>query len=313
MQKVSNLEIIHHSENFPSKKGSVVTIGTYDGVHLGHQKIIKNIVDQAKNSDMDSVVFTFDPHPRVVLSKSNDLKLIQTIAERSDRLEKTGLDYLIIHPFDKTFSRMSAFEFVRDILVNQLHVQKLVIGYDHHFGKNREGNIDQLREYAHMFEFEVEEIPALDIDEVSVSSTKIRQALSEGKIEKANSYLGYAFSIEGEVIKGNQIGKGLGFPTANLKINDPLKQLPKSGAYIVESKIDNQTYLGMLNIGFRPTIDGRDISIEVYFENLDQDLYGQKIKLNFIRFLRDEKRFESLEKLKEQLAKDRKELLKDLR
>ena len=307
------MEIIHHSENFPSKKGSIVTIGTYDGVHLGHQKIIKNIVDQAKNSNMDSVVFTFDPHPRVVLSKSNDLKLIQTIAERSDRLEKTGLDYLIIHPFNKEFSRMSAFEFVRDVLVNQLHVQKLIIGYDHHFGKNREGNIDQLREYAHMFEFEVEEIPALDIDEVSVSSTKIRQALSEGKIEKANSYLGYPFSIEGEVVKGNQIGKGLGFPTANLKINDPLKQLPKSGAYIVESEIDNQTYLGMLNIGFRPTIDGRDISIEVYFENLDQDLYGQKIKLNFIRFLREEKRFESLEKLKEQLAKDRKELLKDLR
>lgn len=307
------MEIIHHLENFPSKKGSIVTIGTYDGVHLGHQKIIKNIVDQAKNSNMDSVVFTFDPHPRVVLSKSNDLKLIQTIAERSDRLEKTGLDYLIIHPFDKAFSRMSAFEFVRDVLVNQLHVQKLIIGYDHHFGKNREGNIDQLREYAHMFEFEVEEIPALDIDEVSVSSTKIRQALSEGKIEKANSYLGYPFSIEGEVVKGNQIGKGLGFPTANLKINDPLKQLPKSGAYIVESEIDNRTYLGMLNIGFRPTIDGRDISIEVYFENLDQDLYGQKIKLNFIRFLREEKRFESLEKLKEQLAKDRKELLKDLR
>lgn len=307
------MEIIHHLENFPSKKGSIVTIGTYDGVHLGHQKIIKNIVDQAKNSNMDSVVFTFDPHPRVVLSKSNDLKLIQTIAERSYRLEKTGLDYLIIHPFDKAFSRMSAFEFVRDVLVNQLHVQKLIIGYDHHFGKNREGNIDQLREYAHMFEFEVEEIPALDIDEVSVSSTKIRQALSEGKIEKANSYLGYPFSIEGEVVKGNQIGKGLGFPTANLKINDPLKQLPKSGAYIVESEIDNRTYLGMLNIGFRPTIDGRDISIEVYFENLDQDLYGQKIKLNFIRFLREEKRFESLEKLKEQLAKDRKELLKDLR
>lgn len=307
------MEIIHHLENFPSKKGSIVTIGTYDGVHLGHQKIIKNIVDQAKSSDLDSVVFTFDPHPRVVLSKSNDLKLIQTIAERSDRLEKTGLDYLIIHPFDKAFSRMSAFEFVRDVLVNQLHVQKLIIGYDHHFGKNREGNIDQLREYAHMFEFEVEEIPALDIDEVSVSSTKIRQALSEGKIEKANSYLGYPFSIEGEVVKGNQIGKGLGFPTANLKINDPLKQLPKSGAYIVESEIDNRTYLGMLNIGFRPTIDGRDISIEVYFENLDQDLYGQKIKLNFIRFLREEKRFESLEKLKEQLAKDRKELLKDLR
>ncbi|MGB0776807.1 MAG: bifunctional riboflavin kinase/FAD synthetase [Flavobacteriaceae bacterium] len=307
------MEIIHHSKNFPKDRKSIVTIGTFDGVHIGHQKIIKDLVASAKNEGLCSVVFTFYPHPRMVLSKNSDLKLIQSIEERADQLAQTGLDYLIIHPFDKEFSRMSAFEFVRDVLVEQLHVQKLIIGYDHHFGKNREGNIDQLREYSHIFDFEVEEIPAQDIDDVSVSSTKIRTALEEGEIEKANNYLGHDFSLRGTVIKGNQIGKTLGFPTANLNINNPHKQLPKPGAYIVNSVINGTPYPGMLNIGFRPTIDGKKQSIEVYFEGLDQDLYGKEIRLNFKRFLREEIRFENLEKLKEQLQKDRNNLLKYLR
>ncbi len=311
--KIGQLEIIHHSENFPKDKETILTIGTFDGVHIGHQEIIQNLVVQAKKKGLCSVVFTFYPHPRMVLNQNSDLKLINTIEERAARLEKTGLDYLIIHPFDKEFSRLSALEFVRDILVGQLQVSKLIIGYDHHFGKNREGNIEQLREYGHMFDFEVEEIPAQDIDEVSVSSTKIRKALEEGQIEKANQYLGHAYSLRGKVIKGNQIGKTLGFPTANIDLGTRFKQLPKAGAYLVSTIWEGKKYYGMLNIGFRPTINGKKQSIEVYLEGFDQDIYGELLSLDFHRFLREEVRFESLEKLQLQLQKDRNELIKFLR
>ena len=290
----------------------MVTIGTFDGVHIGHQKIIQDLISQAKKKGLKSVVFTFYPHPRMVLSKDSEIKLINTIDERAQRLAQTGLDYLVIHPFDKDFSRMSALEFVRNILVDQLQVSKLIIGYDHHFGKNREGNIDQLREYSHMFDFEVEEIPAQDIDSVSVSSTKIRNAIQEGDIQRANRYLGSPYSLQGTVVKGNQIGKTLGFPTANLDLNTPHKQLPKPGAYLVQSTIDGQQYKGMLNIGFRPTINGKKQSIEVFFEGLDQDLYGRILEVEFLEFLREEKRFNNLEALKEQLQKDRAKLLKTL-
>lgn len=291
----------------------MVTIGTFDGVHIGHQKIIQDLISQAKKKGLKSVVFTFYPHPRMVLSKDSEIKLINTIDERAQRLAQTGLDYLVIHPFDKDFSRMSALEFVRNILVDQLQVSKLIIGYDHHFGKNREGNIDQLIEYSHMFDFEVEEIPAQDIDSVSVSSTKIRNAIQEGDIQRANSYLGSPYSLQGTVVKGNQIGKTLGFPTANLDLNTPHKQLPKSGAYLVQSTIDSQQYKGMLNIGFRPTINGKKQSIEVFFEGLNQDLYGRILEVEFLEFLREEKRFKNIEALKEQLQKDRAKLLKILR
>ena len=224
---------IQNIANFSTSEKTYVTIGTFDGFHFGHQKIIEKLVLEAKKANRKSVLLTFFPHPRMVLQKDNSLELINTIEERANLLEITGLDYLIIHPFSIAFSRMSALAFVRDILVNQLHISKLIIGYDHHFGKNREGNIIQLTEYSHLYDFKVEEIPAQDIDAVSVSSTKIRNALAEGSLKTANSYLGYNFMLSGTVVNGKQLGGKIGYPTANINVKETYKLIPKTGVYVV--------------------------------------------------------------------------------
>lgn len=300
------LEIIHSLSNYQHTENTVVTIGTFDGVHIGHQKIIEQVVETAKKLGTKSVLLTFFPHPRMVLQQNASIELINTIDERAELLSKTGLDYLIIHPFSIEFSRLIALDFVRKILVNQLNTSKLIIGYDHHFGKNREGNLEQLTEYSHLYNFEVEEIPAQDINDVSVSSTKIRKALSDKNIKTANKYLGYHFMLNGTVVNGKQLGGKIGFPTANISIKEDYKLIPKMGVYVVKSKIDNNTIFGMMNIGFRPTLEGKHQTIEVHFFNFEKDLYNQNLTIEILYFLRDEEKFDSVEKLILQLKEDEK-------
>lgn len=298
------MNTIQNIANFSTSEKTYVTIGTFDGVHFGHQKIIEKLVLEAKKANRKSVLLTFFPHPRMVLQKDNSLELINTIEERANLLEITGLDYLIIHPFSIAFSRMSALAFVRDILVNQLHISKLIIGYDHHFGKNREGNIIQLTEYSHLYDFKVEEIPAQDIDAVSVSSTKIRNALAEGSLKTANSYLGYNFMLSGTVVDGKQLGGKIGYPTANINVKETYKLIPKTGVYVVLSKIQERNVYGMMNIGNRPTINGNHQTIEVHFFDFNADLYGQNLQIELLYFLRDEEKFDTIESLIIQLKKD---------
>ena len=298
------MKIVKNTSQFSSDEQTYVTIGTYDGVHFGHQQIIEKLVSEAKKAAKKSVVLTFFPHPRMVLQKDASIELINTIDERATLLEKTGLDYLIIHPFSKEFSRMSALEFVRDILVNQLNISKLIIGYDHHFGKNREGNITQLTEYSHLYDFKVEEIPAQDIDSVSVSSTKVRRALHAGNLKTANNYLGYNFMLNGNVVNGKKLGGKIGYPTANIDVKETYKLIPKTGVYVVKSMIDKKTIFGMMNIGSRPTVNGNHQTIEVHFFDFNQDLYGENLTIELIYFLRDEHKFDSLDSLIHQLKKD---------
>ncbi len=299
------MKIINSIFDFKPTQKTIVTIGTFDGVHIGHQKIIQELIDEAKSSNKKSVLLTFFPHPRMVLQKDVSIKLINTIDERAKHLEKLGLDYLIIHPFSKEFSRLTALDFVRDVLVNQLNTSKLIIGYDHHFGKNREGNIEQLTEYSHLYDFTVEEIPVQDIDDVSVSSTKIRKTLASGQLKTANDYLGYNFSLTGEVVNGKQLGGKIGFPTANIDVSEDYKLIPKTGVYVVKSIIEDNIVFGMMNIGNRPTVDGVHQTIEVNFFDFNADLYNQNLTIELLYFLRDEQKFDSINDLVIQLKKDK--------
>ena len=298
------MNTIQNISNFSTSEKTYVTIGTFDGVHFGHQKIIEKLVLEAKKANRKSVLLTFFPHPRMVLQKDATIELINTIEERAELLKKTGLDYLIIHPFSREFSRMTALEFVRDVLVNKLNISKLIIGYDHHFGKNREGNILQLTEYSYLYDFVVEEILAQDIDDVSVSSTKVRRALAEGHIETANNYLGYNFMLAGNVVNGKQLGGKIGYPTANIDVKESYKLIPKTGVYVVKSTIDNNEVFGMMNIGSRPTVDGTYQTIEVHFLDFNKDLYNQNLTIELLHFLRDEEKFNGIDALIVQIKKD---------
>ena len=286
----------------------VVTIGTFDGVHLGHQKILQTLKDEAESAQGESVLLTFYPHPRMVLfPESHGLKLLQTQAEKIEKLEKNGLQNLVVFPFSFEFSRLTALEFVRDILVNKLHVRKIVIGYDHQFGKNREGSIAYLKDIADTYEFEVIEIPAQDIDEVNVSSTKIREALLQGDVQRAKIFLGEPYQLSGTVIRGRALGRTIGFPTANIEVNTDIKLIPGIGVYAVEVLVDGQVYRGMLNIGLRPTVVSTDVvNLEVHILDFHQEIYDKKITVRFIDRVRDEQKFESVDALKEQLKNDEK-------
>mgnify|MGYP001407620618 FL=1 len=299
------MKIIRSIAAFNSSEKTIVTIGTFDGIHIGHQKILKDLIRTAKKENKKSVLLTFFPHPRMVLQKDVSIRLINTIEEKSSLLEKMGLDYLIIHPFSQEFSRLSALDFVRNILVNQLNTSRLIIGYDHHFGKNREGNIHQLREYSLLYDFEVEEIPAQDIDNVSVSSTKIRTALKEGRLKTANNYLGYNYMLNGTIVNGKKLGGKIGFPTANLDIKEPYKLIPKTGVYIIKTIIDAVLYTGMMNIGFNPTVKGKCQTIEAHLFDFNKDLYGRKVTIELLFFLREEQKFNSIEDLIIQLNLDK--------
>ena len=299
------MKIIQSITAFNSSEKTIVTIGTFDGIHIGHQKILKNLIRTANNEGKKSVLLTFFPHPRMVLQKENKILLLNTIKEKSGLLEKMGLDYLIIHPFSRDFSRLTALDFVRDILVNKLNTSRLIIGYDHHFGKNREGNIHQLKEYSLLYDFKVEEIPAQDIDDVSVSSTKIRTALKDGNLKTANNYLGYHYMLNGTVVSGKKLGGTIGFPTANIEIKEPYKLIPKTGVYIIRTYINTILYTGMMNIGFNPTVLGKHQTIEAHLFDFNEDLYGKEITIEFIYFLREEHKFESVEELVIQLNIDK--------
>lgn len=289
---------------FASEHPTVITIGTFDGVHAGHQKIIEKLVNTAKLSNMESAILTFFPHPRMVLQKESDIKLINTIEERKKILSNSGIDHLIIHPFTHQFSRLTAREFVRDILVNKLNAKKIIIGYDHRFGRNRTADINTLKEFGKEYEFEVEEIGQQDIEDVAVSSTKIRKSLEEGKVEKANRFLKQPFMLTGIVIRGKGLGKDFGYPTANLKIEEKYKLIPKNGVYIVRAIIDEIPYFGMMNIGTNPTVGGKEQTIETYFFLLDQDLYGQKLEIEMLARIRDEQNFDSIDDLKRAMKQD---------
>ena len=299
------MKIFNSLNTFHAQKQTIVTIGTFDGVHIGHQKIIEKLIHNAADADCESLILTFFPHPRMVLQEQSEIQLLNTIDERAELLEKTGIDNLIIHPFDKTFSRLSAEEFVKDILVDTLNVRKIVIGHDHRFGRNRTADIDDLILFGEKYDFEVEQISAQEIQDASVSSTKIRIALEEGNVDLANQYLGYPYFLTGIVQEGKQLGRTINFPTANLKITENYKLIPKSGVYIAKSIINDQIVFGIMNIGTNPTVnDEMKRNIEVHYLNFDANLYHQKIEVALLHYIRPEQKFESLQLLKEQIAKD---------
>jgi riboflavin kinase/FMN adenylyltransferase len=300
------VKVYRNIEEFENKQNAIVTTGTFDGVHFGHQKIITRLKEVAQQVKGETVIITFFPHPRLVLfPEDNDLKLINTLDEKIELLSDAGIDHLIIIPFTKEFSRLSSLEFVQEILVKRIGTKRLVIGYDHHFGKNREGSFEHLKQYAPEYGFQVEEIPEQDINDVAVSSTKIRNAILKGDVTTANTYLGYTFNLSGTVSKGDQIGRTIGYPTANIKVAEQYKLIPGDGIYASSIFIDNEEYQGMLYIGNRPTVNGLSKVIEVNIFNFDQDIYDKIIKVNFQLYIRSDKKLNGLEELKKALSEDK--------
>ena len=299
------MNVSHSITAFSTSKKTIVTLGTFDGVHLGHQSILKKLLEATENGVYESVVLTFYPHPRMVLQQEYSLQLLNSIEEKTVLFEQFGIDHLIIHPFDESFSKLSAEAFVQKILVDQLHIHKIIIGHDHRFGENRTANITDLIQFGKKYNFEVEQINAEAINKIAVSSTNIRTALANGSIQLANRYLGYDYFFSGKVILGKQLGRTLGFPTANLILLEPYKLIPKEGAYIVYSALNNTRIFGMMNIGNNPTLGENERSIEVHFFDLNEDLYDSVLCISLLAFIRPEEKFSSVEALKTQLEKDR--------
>lgn len=300
------MKIYHSLDDFSPLQFGVVTSGTFDGVHLGHQKILSRLREIAHKHVGETVVITFWPHPRTILKPNEPgLKLLNTFEEKAQLLRKYGVQHLLRIPFTKEFSQITSVEFITQILVNRIGTRKLVIGYDHRFGKNREGSFEQLKLNGPTFGFDVEEISRHDIDNVGVSSTKIRQALGAGDVETANHFLGEPYPLSGRVIKGDKLGRVLGFPTANIDLDSHDKLVPAEGIYAVTVAHESSTYGGMLYIGNRPTVDGSKRSIEVNIFNFDKEIYGETLRINFHKLLRADARFNDLESLKQQLKKDK--------
>ncbi len=301
------MKVYFSLEDFNKLDNAVVTTGTFDGVHIGHRKILEQLKRVAQKNNGESVLLTFNPHPRIVLQPDIDLKLINSQPEKIELLKSCGIDHLIIHPFTKEFSRTTSLNFVRNILANTIGAKKLVIGYDHHFGRNREGSFEHLKEFGPVYGFEVEEISAEDVQNITVSSTKIRKALLEGDLKTANEFLGYSFPLGGQVVEGEKIGHQLGYPTANIAVEENYKILPAEGVYAVEvlfPAAPEKKFYGMCNIGMRPTFSGKHKTIETHIFNFNRNIYGEQIRLIFKDRLRGEKKFDSLENLKIQLQKD---------
>ena len=304
------MKIYKSIDEYNESKNSVVTIGTFDGIHKGHQRIFNKLIAASKQSDLSSVVLTFFPHPRVILNKYNDIKMIDTLDEKIDHLKKIGIDHLVIHPFDKKFSLLSADQFIKEYLVEKLKLKHIIIGYDHRFGKGREASVTELKEYSREFNFVVDEIDAQEIEKIAISSTKIRNSINEGDLKTTKIYLGRFFSLTGKVVKGDGLGKQIDYPTANISIEEDYKIIPKDGVYYIKTTIDNNLYNGMMNIGHRPTIGTKEKSIEVNLFNFDRDIYDRVISIDVVEKIRDEKKFASIDALKIQLAKDQEHCLK---
>ena len=301
------MKVYSNIEEFEPKENLVATVGTFDGVHLGHSYILDCLKTESEKMNGESVLLTFYPHPRMVLfPENNELKMLNTQEEKIQLLDQSNLNHLIIHPFTREFSRLNSVEFVRDVLVNQLGISKLIIGYDHHFGRNREGTFEDLLELANLYGFEVEQIEAQEFKDTQVSSTKIRSAIEAGDMKTARHFLGYPFLLSGIVVQGAGIGRTLGFKTANIGIKDRFKIIPPNGVYAVHVNIKGQSYKGMLNIGVRPSInDSGGRTIEVHIFGLDEDLYGLEISVGLLDKIREEKKFENIDLLKQQLELDK--------
>lgn len=307
------MNIYHRLEDFKPLDFAVVTSGTFDGVHIGHQKILKRVNEVAKANNGESVLITYWPHPRLVLYPDDtNLKLLNTFEEKADLLREQGIDHLLRIPFTKEFSELTSEQFIQKVLIKTINTKKLVIGYDHRFGNNREGRFEQLKANSANYGFEVEEIPKQEVDHVGVSSTKIRNSLLEGEVDLANDLLGSEYSMTGRVVKGEKIGRIIGFPTANMEIETRHKLIPADGAYAVKVVSNRTVYKGMLNIGYRPTVNGKVKSIEVHIFDFANDIYGESLKILFVKRIRAEQKFSDIEALKSQLEIDKKECLKIL-
>ena len=303
------MKLFQSINNYLSSKKTIITIGTFDGIHIGHRKILNKIIQSAHEVNCESLVLTFFPHPRMILQEDSTVKLLNSMDEKIGLLQEIGIDNLIIHPFDKEFSQLTAEKFVKNILVDKLQIQKIIIGYDHRFGKNRTADINDLLHFGKKYRFEVEQISAQEIDAIAVSSTKIRNALAAGTISLANEYLGYNYYFSGIVVKGNQLGRTIGFPTANILIKEDYKLIPKKGVYLVKSIIKGDFVYGIMNIGIRPTLNGTNQTIEVHYLDFDEDLYEQQLTVEVLEFIRAEQKFDSLEILKNQIQKDKEKSL----
>lgn len=306
MLYLHTLQVFHNISELNDLKNTIVTIGTFDGVHLGHQKIIKRLVEIKQKQGGQTLLFTFDPHPRKVLFPEQELKLITTTEEKCDLLKQFGIDNVLVYHFTREFSQTPAVNYISDVISKGLKTKTLVIGYDHRFGSNREGNIDTLRAVSENYHFEVEEISAHEINQLNVSSTRIRKAIEEGDIVTANEFLGYSFFITGEVVKGKQLGRTIGYPTANIAISNPDKLIPKLGVYAVNVFHNSVKYRGMLNVGINPTTDSDlKIKVEVNIFEFNQEIYGDVIKVEFLKRIRNEEKFANLDELKQALANDK--------
>lgn len=299
------MKIYNSIQEFAPSGKTTVTLGTFDGVHKGHKTILDKLLNSSRATGHESVVLTFFPHPRMVLQQNSDIKLLNTMAEKAALLEDYGVENLIIHPFDHAFSRLTAEEFVKDILIGKLNISKIIIGHDHRFGRNRTATITDLLQFGEEYGFEVEQISALEVNEVSVSSTKIRHALESGDIITANEYLGYNYFLTGIVVQGRQLGRTIGFPTANIYINEDYKLIPDNGVYIISSEIDGETVHGMMNIGNNPTVGGTERTIEANFFGIDKNLYDTELKISLHKRVRDQVKFPSVDVLKMQLEQDK--------
>lgn len=299
------MQVHYGFESYKNIKNPIVTVGTFDGVHFGHQKIIQRLQKIAKKNNGESVLLTFDPHPRKILLNDQGLKLIHTINEKINILENLGLNHLVIYPFTLEFSKFSAKRYIDELLIQKLGTHTLVIGYDHHFGNDREGNIDLLKKYEKSNPFYLEEIKAHEIEEIKISSTKVRSAIEKGNIHLVNDYCGHFYEFSGEVVHGNGIGKTIGTPTANIKLNSNEKIIPLDGVYAVVCQIKDTNYKGIMNIGFKPTVDeGQKRTVEIHLFDYEKDIYGQDLRTKVIERIRDEVKFNSLKELKSQILKD---------
>lgn len=307
------MKIYHGIEDFSRLSYAVVTSGTFDGVHVGHQKILYRLREAAIRHGGETVVITFWPHPRLVLHpEDTSLKLLNTFEEKAELLKQQGIQHLLRIPFTREFSQLSSEEFITKIIVDTIGTKKLIIGYDHHFGKNREGSFEQLKLNAPKYGFEVEEIPRQDVDHVGVSSTKIRRALEEGDIDTATHFLGNPYSLTGRVVMGDKLGRILGYPTANLQLDTAYKLVPADGIYAVTISYSHERFKGMLYIGNRPTVQGMTRNIEVNIFDFNGDIYGESLTIHFHKLIRRDTRFNDLEELKKQLHIDKESALKAL-